>query len=204
MVYHSVVNPTPSRPSPASRPTIVRRLSPFALALVSGAVALAANLAADTVTLSPWLSPWLVWGATGLLVVVSVAVEVTRHRTREDAAKVVASDAATETIVGRAQRLQEHLADTARLLPALQAELELRTAALDRLQVDAAHYERLAALHRDEAAAVQRLVEQTVALGLERTSRRGGRQQWLFFLLGLAFSVPLGAAGNLLYAWLVK
>jgi plasmid maintenance system antidote protein VapI len=113
-------------------------------------------------------------------------------------------EAATDPLAERLARLRTSLSESAALLPTLQAELELRTAALDRLQADAAHYERLAALHREEAEAVQRLVEQTVGRGLRETTRRGGRQQALYFAAGLAASIPLGIIANVLYSWLSR
>jgi hypothetical protein len=115
------------------------------------------------------------------------------------------SDAHTvDPLVERIDLLRAQLSESAQLLPVLQAELELRVAALDRLQADAVHYEKLASVKQEEAEAVQRLVEQTVGRGLAETARRGGRQQALYFASGLAASIPLGVLANILYSWVTR
>ncbi|MEE6260972.1 hypothetical protein [Plantactinospora sonchi] len=107
-----------------------------------------------------------------------------------------------QPLVRRLTELQGQLQESAILLPALQAELELRSAALARLKADAEQYDMLATLKRGEAEAVQRLVEQTVTRGLSETSRASRREQVRFFCYGLLASVPLGLLVNALFEWM--
>src|SRR6266540_557660 len=114
------------------------------------------------------------------------------------------AEVAAEPILDRIEELRRQLAESAKLLPALQAELELRTTALAALKEDAVHYEQLAALHQEQAAAVQRLVEQTIAIGNTRAQQRNWRQQWAFWLVTLVVGIPVGLLGNYIYALIRK
>jgi hypothetical protein len=105
-----------------------------------------------------------------------------------------------ELLTERIARVQRHLREISALLPALQAELDFRSTALEQLREDAAHYEKVAALHEPEALAVQQMVERTI----ERGTKRGSRQQLLFFLGGLLSAIPTGVLGNYAYTWLTK
>ena len=89
-------------------------------------------------------------------------------------------------------------------IPEITAEVQLRIESLERLRGDAEHYERLAAIHNKESEAVQRLVQETVTSGLEKASKFDRRFQWYSWLLGIATAVPLGVAGNYVYAYLTK
>jgi hypothetical protein len=106
------------------------------------------------------------------------------NRRRREAALHV-DHAASDPLLRRIEELRNQLAAAIRILPALQAELE-----------------QLAALHQTEAAAVQRLVEETIAAGNARIAHKSWRQQWGFWIAALVLSVPAGVAGNHLCAWL--
>jgi hypothetical protein len=92
------------------------------------------------------------------------------------------------TIQDRITEATSAMQSAASLVDELQAEMQVRTAALERLRVENEQYEKLAAVQKVEAEAVSRLIE-TVIDGahakLGRTTRRG---QWLFFLAGMAVS----------------
>ncbi|GIG93343.1 hypothetical protein [Plantactinospora endophytica] len=122
-----------------------------------------------------------------------------------------------DPLLTRIAKVQGHLKDIADLLPALEAELRVRQTAFEELRVKAEQTERYAALHKDHADAVQKLVDEnrktalteaTEAIASEfvkelaKTSRDGKKQQVRYFLLGLLGSVPLGVAGNFVFEWL--
>ncbi|MBE1485600.1 hypothetical protein [Plantactinospora soyae] len=136
-----------------------------------------------------------------------------------------ASDS-SDPLTARVDEVQGHLQEIAALLPVLEAELQMRNATLERVRADAVRYERLAALDRDKAETVEKLVDETVkrgvreavktlgegfdeatrmiSFGIDQSSKAGRKQQIQYFLLGLAGSVPLGVAGNFLFEWLTK
>ena len=114
------------------------------------------------------------------------------------------ADLPVRTLTDRINALRSNLAASALLIEEINAEFELQTKAAERIRAEAEENRRLAALHKEEAKAVATLVERTQA----RAARLAGRQQWLFFLAGLLFAVPLGVAGNfafeLVKAWLSR
>jgi hypothetical protein len=70
---------------------------------------------------------------------------------------------------------------------------------LDRIRAEAEENRNLAALHKDEADAVKKLVETTIHTAQNTTTEQGKRQQWLFFLSGLLLGIPLSILANFLY-----
>jgi hypothetical protein len=91
--------------------------------------------------------------------------------------------------VQRVEAMKRTLLDSSSLIGELQAELEVRTTALERLRAQEDAYEELARLHEREAAAVSVLVEKVITdthRTLERSSRR---DQIVFFVLGVLASV---------------
>lgn len=91
--------------------------------------------------------------------------------------------------------LRENLAISGQLIAEIEAEFALQIVALDRIKAEAEENQRLAELNKTEADAV-RLVITTAQTQAAKPSRR---QQWLFFLAGLFFSIPLGVGVNFLY-----
>ncbi|MBV2366575.1 hypothetical protein ACFPZ0_00725 [Streptomonospora nanhaiensis] len=85
----------------------------------------------------------------------------------------------------RIDRAHARLREGAELVEEVSAELETRRLALERLRIEHEQYERLAALDREQAQAVARLVEATVEKGHQRAGRAALAQQMWFFALGL-------------------
>ena len=116
----------------------------------------------------------------------------------------IAAERPTEPLLAGIDRLRRVLDESIDFIPEMQAEIDLRTAAIEKLQKSAEHYEELAKLNRDEAEAVKRLVDETIRRAQAEVVRRSGREQKLYFLTGLAFSIPLGVVGNFMYAILTQ
>ncbi|MFI5589862.1 hypothetical protein ACIA5G_32770 [Amycolatopsis sp. NPDC051758] len=91
--------------------------------------------------------------------------------------------------------LRRNLEQSGWLTTEIEAEFQLQIIALERIKAEADENQKLAALHQDEADAVRAVIESAQVKG-ERPVKR---QQWLFFLAGLFFSIPLGVGVNFLY-----
>ncbi|MFI0469283.1 hypothetical protein ACH347_34860 [Saccharopolyspora sp. 5N102] len=110
-----------------------------------------------------------------------------------------------EPITGRIDLLTANLSDSRRLIEDISAELEVRGEALKRLASEAEEKRSLAALHANEAAAVDALVNRRIQENVQRLERGSRRQQWLFFVLGsVLVAVPVGVVGNYVFEWLTK
>jgi hypothetical protein len=108
------------------------------------------------------------------------------------------------TLADRIEILRSNLKQSTSIMDEIHAELNLQTTALDRVRAEAEQNQRLAALHQEEADAVRKLVAATIEGAQGKAARPAKRQQWLFFLAGLFFSVPLGVGVNFLYDILFK
>jgi hypothetical protein len=86
------------------------------------------------------------------------------------------------------------------LLQELEADMRLRTAALDEVREQEASYQRLAELHKEQAEAGAAIVRTAVAGKATRTAPASLRMNLLFFVLGAAASFGV----NLLTGWLQK
>jgi hypothetical protein len=78
--------------------------------------------------------------------------------------------------------------ETADLIDDLKQELSDRSAALQALTAQKEEYENLAALNREEAEAVSRLVDKAV----DNANRRSTKVGYLLFIVGLLASIPIG------------
>lgn len=118
-----------------------------------------------------------------------------------------ASARKAETLLGeqpvglpdRIERLRQNLSQSSSLIEEINAELHVQTTALDRIRAETEENQKLAALHKDEAEAVRQLIATTIEHSQGRATKVSKRSQWLFFLAGLLFSVPLGVGVNFLY-----
>jgi hypothetical protein len=108
------------------------------------------------------------------------------------------------TLTDRIETLRENLGQSSTLINEINAELQLQTAALERIRAEAEENQRLAALHREEADAVRQLVSTTIEGAQSESVKQSKRSSWLFFLAGLLFSVPLGVGVNFLYDLITK
>ncbi|WP_179118371.1 hypothetical protein [Saccharothrix sp. ALI-22-I] len=108
-------------------------------------------------------------------------------------------DPAVSPLADRIELLRENLRASDEIMREIHAELNLQTAALDRIRAEAERNRALAALHKDEAEAVKQLVEATIHSAQGTTVKQSRRQQWLFFLSGLFLGVPLSIGANFLY-----
>ena len=95
------------------------------------------------------------------------------------------------TVETRIEEATRALEMTAGLVNDLQAEMRARMATLDRLRNENAEFERLAAVRREEAEAVSRLIENVINRTHSKLSRSSRRDQVLFFVAGLAASIPV-------------
>ncbi|MBB5960747.1 hypothetical protein FHS29_007375 [Saccharothrix tamanrassetensis] len=92
----------------------------------------------------------------------------------------------------------------------ISVELEAQAAQIKEARAEVEHNKGLAAVHREAAEAVDKLVETTVrrvqteiTVKQESASRENVKrtklQQWLFFLAGLFASIPIGLLVNFVY-----
>ena len=100
-----------------------------------------------------------------------------------------------ETLNQRLERLATSIRESARLAEEVSAEVDLRAAAVRELDEKAREAEALAALNRDQADAVQRLVDASVG-----NARKGIRRDSI--VIGVA-SFVAGAGASLLVTLLV-
>jgi hypothetical protein len=108
------------------------------------------------------------------------------------------------TLSDRIEELRDNLASSSSLIDEINAELQLQIAALERMQAEAEQSQRLAALHKEEADAVRKLVATTIESANEKVTRPARRSQRLYFLAGLFVSIPLGMGVNYLYDLIIK
>ncbi|MBC3843489.1 hypothetical protein GXW82_34640 [Streptacidiphilus sp. 4-A2] len=102
-----------------------------------------------------------------------------------------AASSALEALAAATTRLQEALTESNRLSEQVSAEIEAKSAALERARAEAEQWENLASLNAKEAAAVSRLVEARVEHGVRHLDRVG----WLIGLLGWGVAVLLAVVG---------
>ncbi|MDA3624272.1 hypothetical protein OU415_02420 [Saccharopolyspora sp. WRP15-2] len=108
-----------------------------------------------------------------------------------------------ESVSDRISALTGNLAESQRLIDELATEVQLRSEALERLTAEAEEKRNLAALHADEAAAVDALVSRRMQESVDRLERGSRRQQWSFLFLGsVLVAVPIGVIGNFVFEWL--
>lgn len=137
--------------------------------------------------------------------VVAVAVvAVRRFGTASQADAIKSTLSARDPLLARVETLAVQLADASRLFAEIRAEMDVRVTTIEALRTQAEHYEKLAALNRDQAEAVQRLVEVTISQGNVEVGRNSLRQQWGFWLGAAVLSVPLGIAVNWLFDFIFK
>jgi hypothetical protein len=105
---------------------------------------------------------------------------------------------AEPTVESRIEEATRALKVTAGLVSELQAEMQARMAALERLRAENDEYEKLAAVRREEAEAVSRLIENVISSTHSKLGRSSRRDQVLFFVAGLAASIPVQILVNLL------
>jgi hypothetical protein len=101
------------------------------------------------------------------------------------------------TVAARINDATRSLEVAAGLVNELQTEMQARMVALERLQVENAEYEKLTAVRKEEAEAVSRLIEAVISSTHTRLSRSSRRDQVLFFVAGLAASIPVQIVVNL-------
>jgi methyl-accepting chemotaxis protein len=133
-------------------------------------------------------------GAAGLLTTLLASMRAGRasagalHGARE-------ANARSRTLEGRLDDLSHSMRESARLVEEVSAELDARAATAKRLQQEAETAEMLAALHRDQAEAVRRMIDAELA----RTARGIRRDS---IVIGFA-SFVAGAGVTLLITLLV-
>lgn len=89
----------------------------------------------------------------------------------------------------RIRTATQAMTHAAALVDELQAEIAARTATLDRVRAEHQRYEELAAIRKEEAAAVTRLVETVIA----NTHAWLGRSNRLYFVAGVLATVVVAA-----------
>jgi len=90
------------------------------------------------------------------------------------------------------------------VVPQLEAELKLRTAAIERLQAESKSLDHLMALKQVETSAVQELIAQTVHRGQVLAARSTWKRDILYLVMGLVLSLPLGVMVNFAYDQWIK
>jgi ABC-type multidrug transport system fused ATPase/permease subunit len=136
-------------------------------------------------------------GAIFGLILAIIAIAVSRSIARK--ARQSLEVEKSSTLSDRIAQLTRNLTSSSGLIDEIQAELQLQVTALERIHEEAEQNRQLAALHADEAEAVRKLVAATIEGAQAKVEKPSKRQQWLFFLAGLFFSIPLGVGVNFLY-----
>ena len=85
----------------------------------------------------------------------------------------------------------------AQTLARVRLQVDDQLAQLEKLRVKTEEYERLARLRREEAAAVENLVQAVVESAHIAQAKSNRKEQILFFLLGVAVSIPISIVTNL-------
>ncbi|MEV6154938.1 hypothetical protein AB0L53_31815 [Nonomuraea sp. NPDC052129] len=99
-----------------------------------------------------------------------------------------------EALRHRLIQVNTAFAEAARLMDDLRRDLEAQQAAREALISQAEEQQRLLAIDQEQAEKIRQiLVGETKA-----TIRAERRQQWMFFALGVAMSIPIGVLINLL------
>lgn len=132
------------------------------------------------------------------------AVVATFGRRSAKAAGLAVATSVTPTLADRIESLSATLGQSRSLIDEITAEIDLQSTALERIRAEAEENKRLAALTKDEAEAVRKVVAAAIEQGQTKNARKGQRSQWLFFLAGILASVPLGVLGNYLYVLITK
>jgi len=127
--------------------------------------------------------------------VVSVAVATLPILSRQP--RRASSSRGEPTVAARIDDATRSLELAAKLVNELQIEMQARMVALERLQVENAEYEKLAAVQKEEAEAVSRLIEGVISSTHTRLNRSSRRDQALFFIAGLIASIPVQIVVNL-------
>ncbi|WP_043636791.1 hypothetical protein [Nonomuraea candida] len=135
------------------------------------------------------------WLAVGLAAFGLVAARVRRAWIDQREKKEQSLVDPHERLGTRIDAVNKAFADAATLMEELQRHLAAQEAARRRLVAEAEHQQQLIGMDREEAEAVRRLI-----LGETRADiARQRRDQWLFFVLGVAVSIPVGVAINVLF-----
>ncbi|MEU7855230.1 hypothetical protein [Nonomuraea sp. NPDC049141] len=99
-----------------------------------------------------------------------------------------------KALKGRIDRVNRAFAEAASLMNDLRRDLEAQQIAREALVAQAEEQQRLLEVNEEQAEKIRHiLVGETKA-----TIRMERRQQWMFFALGLAASIPIGVLINLL------
>lgn len=179
----------PTEDQPKLRRTLIRWLA-------LGIVAVAVFLASIGV-LGGWASSasnWPAHGAgeetlgfiVGCLALLSIPTILYLVRAVAELLRVSKFD--DESLEQRIANLQGMLSDATDLMTELREEISDRSKVMQALMKQAAEYENLAKLNHEEAEAVSRLVDRTIA----KAGRKSNRIGYLLFCLGLLASIPIG------------
>jgi hypothetical protein len=103
------------------------------------------------------------------------------------------------TIEQRIEELSTNLHLSAHIVEEVEAELKLRSAALEQLKEESEANRRIAELNAEQAAAVNALVKSTLTLAQEEGRRRSRWVDILIFIAGLVSSVPLNILASFIY-----
>ncbi|MEV4321463.1 hypothetical protein AB0J37_04470 [Microbispora rosea] len=106
----------------------------------------------------------------------------------------LADEHPSERLRRRISSVNRAFAEATALLDELQRDLAAQQAAREAVVAQAKEQERLLALNQEQAENIRQIL-----LGeTKATLREERRQQWMFFVLGVAASVPIGVLINLL------
>jgi DNA-binding MarR family transcriptional regulator len=143
------------------------RLHPFRVGFAGIAGGIGAILGALYEDINPQLRIASI-AAIGLLTVLAVFLT-------EPPSPIRTASPGTPSLESRIKEAARSLQVTAGLMSELQAEMEARTASLERIRTENDEFERLASVTRKEAEAVTRVVESAISaahVSLGRSSRR--------------------------------
>ncbi|MFI0423360.1 hypothetical protein [Spongiactinospora sp. 9N601] len=139
------------------------------------------------------------WAAIGIVIYIPMIVFsalVTRMRRLTAAAREQQQEAEAdprERLHRRIAAINTTFADAATLMNELRRDLEAQQAVRDALVAETEEHREVLAIEPERAQRIRQiLVGETKA-----TIRAERRQQWIFFALGVAISVPIGVLINL-------
>jgi hypothetical protein len=149
-----------------------------------------------------WASLWNSWAIPGMSIATAVAIasgsallqmaQQGQRRSKELTAE------RQSPLSNRIEMLRDNLKVSDAIIAEITAELNLQMTSLDRIRAEAEENRNLAALHKDEADAVKKLVE-TIHTAQNTTTEQGKRQQWMFFVAGLLLGIPPSVLANFVY-----
>ncbi|MFI7134391.1 hypothetical protein ACIBQ1_52600 [Nonomuraea sp. NPDC050153] len=137
---------------------------------------------------------WAIWSPFAISCIALSSVSIWALRREARARLAQAREDPGQSLGRRVERVNAAFAEAASLMDDLRRDLEAQKAAREALLTEAEKQQSLLEVNEDQAEKIRQiLVGETKA-----TIRAERRQQWMFFGLGVAASIPIGVMINIL------